>query len=360
VAWFILLISLLLGCKAYRLDREDQYLLESAESVGFVSLDQFISELKSGLEHVQLDAELSSDIVVRPSKEHSLFIPKECGMSLQLGREGLFKMLTRGTNCPGMEVAIPNLPKVKLFEWEWNIINKQFKGRTNPEWSSFILNGLSPWINRIVVPNLPKSIDVIAKSFELGRPEEMLDIFWTILGETPESIKKAKVNPLKNVHLRTVSASHRDLKVKLEDYSLFIAKDSKIEFSANLNGPHRNSTLGSFYFAPGNRAGMTSKRITKNVGALLGSMAVVYIETVRVDSPEEYVIIMGPATGSSEWKFKHSKGIFTYAGDKRSDSTVNKLLLREGQGALKVFRQLLKETRGIFPILLPDNLFQSL
>ena len=81
MAWFILLISLSIGCKAYRPDREDQYLLESAKSVDFVNSDQFISELKSGLEQVQLDAELLSDIVVRPSKEHSLFIPKECRMS---------------------------------------------------------------------------------------------------------------------------------------------------------------------------------------------------------------------------------------------------------------------------------------
>ena len=354
------MMTIFLGCKVLRPNLEEQSLLEAAQNIPSINIDQFIEEMKSGLNFVELNAELSSDILVHASKEHSLYIPSACKLTLELGREGLFKMAVRGEGCSGMEVSIPNIPKVKLFEWEWDIVNKQFKGRTNPEWSSFILNALSPLIDKLIVPNLPRSIDDISKHFELGKPELMLSFFWKILGETSESIQKAPVNPLKNVSLRTMSSNYKDLKVKLDGYSLFIAKDSGIEFSANLIGPHRSSKLSSFYFVPGNRAGMTSMRVIKKLGALLGSMAVVYIDSIRVDSPQNYVIKMGPATGSSEWRFAYREGHFSYIGDKRPDSEINRLLLHEGQGALEVFRKLLKETRGIFPIILPNDLFEAL
>jgi hypothetical protein len=215
--WFMVII--LFGCKTSRPNLEEQSLLEVAQNIPSLNMDQFIAEMKSGLDFVELNADLSSDILVHASKKHSLFIPRACKLTLELGREGIFKMAVRGENCSGMQVSIPNMPKVELFEWEWDIVNKQFKGRTNPEWSSFILNALSPLIDKLIVPNLPGSIDEISKHFELGKPEQMLSFFWKILGETSESIQNAPVNPLENVSLRTMSSSYKDLKVKLDGYS---------------------------------------------------------------------------------------------------------------------------------------------
>ena len=351
------------GCKVSRPNLEEQSLLESAQTTPSINIEQFVEEMKSGLDFVELNAELSSDILVHASKDHSLYIPMACKMTLELGRQGTYKMAVSGKNCSGMEFSIPNTPglkRVKLFEWQWDIVKKQFKGRTNPEWSSFILNSLSPLIDKFIVPNLPKSIDDISKNFDLGKPELMLSFFWKILGETSDSIENAPNHPLKNVSLRTMSSNYKNLKVKLDGYSLFIPKDSGMEFSAILSGPHRSPKLSSFYFRPGYRAGLISMGVVKKLGALLGSMAVVYIDSIIVESPESYVLKMGLGAGSSDWRFAYKQGHFSYIGTKKPDSEINRLLLNEGKGALEVFRMLLKETRGIFPIILPNDLFQSL
>lgn len=337
----------------------------SAASAPLTTIDAVARELIDGMEIVFLEVQLTSDTGWQQGP-FAAKIPSRCALQIEASVLNDLTIRTWGDSCPGIAILAGAPQVLSLNEIRWNLEKNTFSVRS-PNWvANGLIAAVSPLLNAILAPRLPRSVKELRASFNLRNPDAILRALVPLLtGQHDPRQLELVANKMRDVKFRYSSRLSRDLKVKLTKAELFLQKGSLTDIAITLSGPHTAPELQNIVIATpqGAIASPEQKPGQHILASIVGVFTVGVITGITIDRLGNYSVLAGSlVTQPKEWRFKYIKnaGQFVYSGPKMASGTINDLIARETPKVLAAFRVFLKQTQPSIPIFLPKDLFRDL
>jgi hypothetical protein len=355
------------ACTKRPIDEESAELQRRANALEVTSLKQTVETLIKGLNSVEVITSLVKDVRIKAPNGGEVFLSKECNLNISVSLEGLLVIKTWGEQCKGFELGAGIRLPIQIQEISWDIRSASFSYRTVPQWTNVFSSVVTPLVNNWIKARLPESIRVLKTQFDLGNPEQTLQVLAPLLGYPNGNGIQAAIENMTDVTLRFTSRLKADTKIKLNRAELMISKDDPIEVQLSFTGRYDKRALNRVYIAAPGGVNGSSLPLKKKLGTILGSLAIARIMLITIDrigtapGNAEYEILAGTLFSAAEpWKFRSEKGKFSQQDKKRPEGTINDLMASEAPALLGAFRTLLKQAQPTFPVLLPAGIFRDL
>lgn len=340
-------------------------LQRAAAATPITTIDDVVKEFIAGMESAFLQVQLASDVRWQHG-QFSARISSRCALEVEASIINDLTVRTRGSTCKGIEILAGTPRILSLNEIKWNLERNSFWVRS-PNWAADgLLAAVSPLINSILAPRLPRSVKELKDSFNLRNPEAILSALVPLLtGQRDPTKVDTIADRLRDVHFRYSSRLSNAMRIKLVNADLFLYKDSILEVAITLSGSHRAPLLERIVLATpvGTIASTRKNSRQSSIARIVDTFSVGVVTQISIDQLGNYSVLAGSlVTQPEEWPYRYNKssGNFAYSGQSKSKGIVNDLIAKEAPKMLMAFRTFLKQTQPSIPLFLPKDLFSNL